>query len=392
MKKLSLLLTLVMLLFLWGCSTDSEDSFSSDSVSFDSSSEASSGGSSGGSGNPGSGQNQSGLITAGEWNDLDNWNFWNSLISGEDYSDQSNYWSFYTNNRVAVEVKDGNTPVIDAKVELLKSGTPVWTARTDNLGRAELWIGLFENDASPDLNNYSLSINNQPVSADVGLFDERINEIQFDAQSNTNRIELAFIVDATGSMGDELEFLKDDLDDVIQRVEVINPQAEILTGSVFYRDEGDEYVVRKSEFSSDLSTTLGFINQQSADGGGDYPEAVHTALKTAVQQLQWSESARTRIAFLLLDAPPHYEAQIVDDLQNSIEVAAEKGIKIIPITASGIGKDTEFLMRYFAMSTNGTYVFITDHSGIGNDHIEPSIGEYEVEYLNDESTSKTKVL
>ena len=39
-------------------------------------------------------------------------------------------------------------------------------------------------------------------------------------------------------------------------------------------------------------------------------------------------------------------------------------------------------MRYFAIATNGTYVFITNDSGIGNDHIEPTVGEYEVEFLN----------
>lgn len=40
-------------------------------------------------------------------------------------------------------------------------------------------------------------------------------------------------------------------------------------------------------------------------------------------------------------------------------------------------------MRFLAITTNGTYVFITNHSGVGNEHLEPSVGEYEVEYLND---------
>jgi hypothetical protein len=35
------------------------------------------------------------------------------------------------------------------------------------------------------------------------------------------------------------------------------------------------------------------------------------------------------------------------------------------------------------MLTNGTYVFITNDSGIGNEHLEPSVGEYEVELLNE---------
>ena len=40
-------------------------------------------------------------------------------------------------------------------------------------------------------------------------------------------------------------------------------------------------------------------------------------------------------------------------------------------------------MRSIALATNGTYVFLTDHSGIGNDHIEPTTDEYQVELLND---------
>jgi hypothetical protein len=28
-------------------------------------------------------------------------------------------------------------------------------------------------------------------------------------------------------------------------------------------------------------------------------------------------------------------------------------------------------------------VFITNDSGIGNDHLEPTVGEFKVEYLND---------
>ena len=35
------------------------------------------------------------------------------------------------------------------------------------------------------------------------------------------------------------------------------------------------------------------------------------------------------------------------------------------------------------MATNGTYVFITNDSGIGNEHIEATVGEYQVEKLRD---------
>jgi len=40
-------------------------------------------------------------------------------------------------------------------------------------------------------------------------------------------------------------------------------------------------------------------------------------------------------------------------------------------------------MKFTAMLTNGTYVFITDDSGIGNPHLDPVVKDYEVEKLND---------
>lgn len=328
----------------------------------------------------------SGLITAGEWNDLENWNFWLDLKNNQDFDKKINHWEFYFNNRVSVSIKNMNAlPVIDATIELKnEQANTVWSAKSDNKGKAELWVKPFERTANLDLANYSIWVNSEKINTTLKGIGQGVNEVQIKNNNGSlNNVEIAFIVDATGSMSDELEFLKDDLKSIIQKVENSNSNLDILTSSVFYRDIDDEYLVRHSGFSSDINTTLDFINKQSANGGGDFPEAVHTALNTTLNDLQWSSNARTRLAFLILDAPPHHNQEVISDIQNSIKQAAEKGIKLIPVTASGIDKETEFLMRYFSMATNSTYVFITNHSGIGNDHIEPSIGEYEVELLNE---------
>ncbi len=66
-----------------------------------------------------------------------------------------------------------------------------------------------------------------------------------------------------------------------------------------------------------------------------------------------------------------------------VKLAAKKGITIIPLAASDTDKQTEYLMRTFALLTNGTYTFLTNDSGIGNNHIKPTIDSYEVEKLND---------
>lgn len=330
------------------------------------------------------GQSQPGVMTAGEWNDLNNWSFWLGLMQSNNYATMPNYWSFYNNNRISVQVfSDNEIPVVNASVELKSNNVVVFKARTDNKGKAELWADLLQNNPNSDFSNLIIDVNQGAVIvSDVKPYNEGVNTVLTSLNDVNNLIEISFVVDATGSMGDELEFLKTELLDVISRIEAANPLASVYTSSVFYRDEGDEYVTKIAPFTNDMSATINFIKQQNAAGGGDFPEAVHTALDKAINELQWSVNAKTRILFLVLDAPPHYNSFVVKDLQSSILKAAEKGIKIVPITASGIDKKTEFLMRFFSISTNGTYVFITDDSGIGNSHLEPSVGQYEVEYLN----------
>lgn len=328
-------------------------------------------------------QPQGGLVTAGEWNDLDNWAFYQKTLMKEPFKGFPDDWQMYTNHRIAVAITAKNKPAANATVTLFRNDTPIWTAKTDNLGRAELWVGAFQKEKELNTALLRLKVNEQWVST-AAISETQVNRIALDETlpSPTNLVQIAFMVDATGSMGDELEFLKMDLKKVINEVQKTNTQLKISTATVFYRDEGDEYVVKHSPFTEDINQTTEFISQQRADGGGDFPEAVDKAL-VQLNQLQWQPEARTRIAFLVLDAPPHNKPAVISSIQYSVKTAAASGIKLIPVVASGIDKTTEFLMRFIAMYTNGTYVFITDHSGIGNKHLEPSVGEYQVEKLSD---------
>ena len=328
---------------------------------------------------------QAGQITAGEWRDLDNWKFWNSLKQESEFSEMHEYWKYNLENRISINVKSDLENLIDVPVKLINSKNEiVWESRTNNKGNAELWpLMNIENQSS--IKNLKVKIGDQ-IFDDIEFFeDKKINKLELsdNIKSNKNtKIDIAFMVDATGSMGDELEYLKEELTDVISKVKNKNENTIINMASVFYRDKGDEYLTKKSDFSTDISETVNFINKQSADAGGDFPEAVETALSESIEDLEWSKDATSRILFLVLDAPPHYDDQIIAKIHNLIKLASKKGIKIIPISSSGIDKETEFLLRYMAIATNGTYVFITNDSGIGNDHLIASVGEYQVEMLN----------
>ena len=357
-----------------------------------------------GGGGPGGqgGGSLAGLVTAGEWNDLNHWQFWSNLMlsqagqdqEGEavDFSDMSDYWRFYTNNRVAVLVKDGQgVPFPGAEIALLRNGEALWKAVTDNAGRADLWVSLYQKEDLASAEGLSLTVNGAAVNAPVVLSpwntegEAVMNELTVaKTPAVTMQADIAFIVDATGSMSDEIDFLKDDLLDVLRRTANQQISVSLRTAAVFYRDKGDEYLTRGSDFSTDPRNTVNFIKKQNASGGGDYPEAVHVALEASLDKLSWDATARTKLAFMLLDAPAHQDQTgVVESLQKSIRAYAQLGIRLIPVASSGVDKYTEFMLRFFAIATGGTYVFLTNDSGIGGDHIAATVGEYQVEYLGD---------
>lgn len=329
---------------------------------------------------------RAGLLTAGEWNDLHNWDHhWMSLLADGEIESPRNMYGFFPENRYTVLLtNEQDFPVSDAVVQLKSNGGVIWEARTDNTGKAELWSGLYDKKEWPGLKaeawvkgeKYELD---RPKPIKDGINFLKVNA----ACAASKNVDIVWAVDATGSMGDEIEYLKTELLDVIGRAKSRNPELAFRMGTVFYRDVTDAYITKSSGLSPDISRTVDFIKKQSADGGGDYPEAVHSALEEAIFRQKWSEHAIARICFLVLDASPHQSPEVNASLQKSIREAARLGIRIVPVAASGIQKDTEFLMKFFGLATNGTYVFLTDHSGIGNKHLEPTTDEYKVEPLND---------
>lgn len=326
---------------------------------------------------------EAGVLTAGEWNDLENWQFWTDLLSNNaDLNSIESTWELYTQNRVPVRVlSPSEQPIINAEVSLYKDGIAIFKAHTDVQGYAELWADIHSPETIMDKSLFEIRVNG------IKLFEgynNDLNVLYFDNQAiYEDLVQVAFLVDATGSMGDEIEFLKLDLQDVIKRVSLKNPSSSIETGSVFYRDKNDSYLTKISGFTENINSTIDFINEQEAGGGGDYEEAMDLAIEDALSKLTWKSGSKSKIAFIFCDAPPHNAQENISSIQKSIKLAAQMGVKLIPIASSGVNKETEFLLRTFAIVTNGTYVFLTDDSGVGNDHIEATVGDYEVEFLND---------
>ena len=328
---------------------------------------------------------RSGLLTAGEINDFSKWELWNDLTNGE-LNEYQTIWNIGPKSRYSVQITSKNRqPLENMKVELLNpKGKIIYSALTDNTGKAELWGDLSLDSISEKCSLKIKGKGQELTVKNAKTFDQGINTIQFETDCAQNfDIDIAFVVDATGSMSDELNFLKAELNEVIYQSKSIDQRLNFRFANVFYRDHGEDYLTKEHNFSRILSESISFISDQYAGGGGDFPEAVDDALDIAMNNLDWDPNARARLMFLILDAPPHNNPEIQRKIKYQIQKASEMGIRIIPLVASGISKDAEYLLRCMALGTNGTYAFLTDHSGIGGSHLKPSTDEYEVELLSD---------
>ncbi|MCL2797442.1 MAG: VWA domain-containing protein [Firmicutes bacterium] len=355
-----------------------------------------------------------GQLTAGEWNDLRNHDFWKTLFElDEQAKTQSVFyglpekWGLETRNMIPVNIVSKGRPVQGAKVQLFADdGTLLYSAVSDAAGNAYLFPAtepqnfrvvaesagyrsaaniIFDPDFVstaanlPGNGNTAGAVDIPPASN--GLVNTITMELE-DFTAKKAAIELMFVIDTTGSMGDEIAYLKAEMVDVIERA-VEATGAVIRLALLLYKDIGDVYVTRYYDFTTDLAAQQAVINTVTASGGGDFPEAVDIALSEMVSK-NWSDGNTTKLVFHVLDAPPHDRPENIALFRESILKAAELGIRLIPVASSGIDKETEFLLRSEAMLTGGTYTFLTADSGIGGAKIKPTTGAYVVEYLNEQ--------
>src|SRR3979409_2256844 len=176
-------------------------------------------------------------------------------------------------------------------------------------------------------------------------------------------VEVAFVLDTTGSMGGLIEGAKRKIWSIATAIVDSNPDADIRMGLVAYRDIGDDYVTRKIELTRDIQDLYARLLELKARGGGDWPESVNEALDVAVNKLQWTlGSDARRIVFLVGDAPPHMDYAQDVKYPTTLAVAKQKGISVNAVLA-GEARDTERVWRDIAQNGNGRFIPIPQDGG-----------------------------
>jgi hypothetical protein len=207
------------------------------------------------------------------------------------------------------------------------------------------------------------------------------NALALAPASAKQTLDVSIVIDTTGSMGDEIRYLDREFDAIASAIETKFPGAEQHWSLVAYKDKHDPYVARWFDFRSNTTELHDKLTTLEASGGGDFPESPEVALDVA-SRLSWRTGASTaKLIFWIADAPHHDEDAAT--MAASVRKVRDKGIHVYPVASSGIDEMTELTMRSTAQVTGGRYVFLTDDSGVGGAHKEPSVPCYFVTKLDD---------
>jgi hypothetical protein len=197
-------------------------------------------------------------------------------------------------------------------------------------------------------------------------------------------VDVALVLDTTGSMTDELSYLTAEFANISGAIGAAFPNAAQHWALVVYRDTpdtdpGDAYVVQSFDFTANMQDFAATVGAQMAANGGDYPESPELGLE-ALKSLTWrSDPSVARLAFWVGDAPHHdYRAAA---MKQAILDTRDTGVHIYPVSASGTNDLLELTMRSAAEITGGRYLFLTDDSGVGDSHKVPEIPCYFVTRL-----------
>lgn len=266
--------------------------------------------------------------------------------------------------RQVLTVTDGDgRPVLGAGVEVRDgSGAVVASLRTYADGRALFHPPMGVDPSSQQRPRYTATVTKGAASEEVELSAEtRSYDIRLDATAEAAPVALdvVFLIDTTGSMGDEIDRLKANITSMSEKISALPAAPEVRYGMTLYRDRGDLFETRTFDLTEDQGAFSAALDEVQADGGGDTPEDLNAGLRDALDKQSWRGDDAVKLVFVVADAPPHLDYADSTSYARTVVDAAARGIKILPIGASGLDPQGEYVMRQLAQVTLGRFVFLT---------------------------------
>lgn len=260
--------------------------------------------------------------------------------------------------RITINVKDKNgEPVHNAKVSISADGDTLSKGHTYSDGSFMFIPSRFADGIS----EYKAVVlyGEEVFTKGFKRDGKRSIEITLDSKRekiNSAELDILFIFDTTGSMGEEIERLKRTIDIINLNLSSMSIKPKLRFGMVLYRDFQEEYVTKVIEFNDDIEEFRTELDKVDAFGGGDYPENLQAAMEDA-NKMDWSPNA-VKLAFIITDAPAHIDYDPPSYIDSSL-TAKKLGIKMFTIGTGGLDINGEYLLRQISQITSAKYIFLT---------------------------------
>ncbi|MBC8194079.1 MAG: carboxypeptidase-like regulatory domain-containing protein [Candidatus Marinimicrobia bacterium] len=171
-------------------------------------------------------------------------------------------------------------------------------------------------------------------------------------------VDIVFILDTTGSMGEEIKRLIATIDLIHMNLSALSNQTLIRFGMVLYRDKDDKYRTQVVPLTSDIDVFRQALENVRAAGGGDTPEDLQAALHKAMRNVDWNQDG-LRLGFVITDASAHLDyGQRYTYISAALE-AKKKGIKLFTVGTGGLDIRGEYVLRQISQLTYAKYLFLT---------------------------------
>lgn len=166
-------------------------------------------------------------------------------------------------------------------------------------------LSLFNEDAQA--NFYHPNINGHKTEADIVAKEVGVPEVTRKIDKNAPHMDVAIVLDATGSMKDDIEQVRDNINDIINKIR--GKSETVRVAVVSYKDapghggNPDDYPSQVEQaFTDDIGLVKQKIGEINVHGGGDNPETVYSGLNDAMTKLTWRDGVK-KVAIVYGDAP-----------------------------------------------------------------------------------------